>query len=119
MDGKRNRKKIWYQNNREQILDKKKKKVSYIRGMFKSIKAEHGCIICGEKDPSCIEFHHIDKETKEFGISDAIRNGYSIQRILNELAKCIPVCSNCHKKIHKDDSNGNGGSGNGNGNRKK
>lgn len=56
------------------------------------------CIICGESDPCCIDFHHINPTEKEFTISK--RLGISKERIEREIAKCVCVCANCHRKIH-------------------
>jgi len=57
------------------------------------------CSVCGYS--GCIkslEFHHIIKKDKKFGICDG--NTRSWKKILNELKKCILVCANCHREIH-------------------
>ena len=108
MSNKRARQKIYYEKNKDKINDKKRKTRQEMAAWFRKIKSNHKCVICGEDDLSCIEFHHINKEDKNFTISDAIRNGYSRDRVLEVLAKCVPICSNCHRKIHKNDNNGNG-----------
>ncbi len=58
------------------------------------------CQRCGYK--SCVEaleFHHISKEDKSFGIS---AKGYtrSWQAIQQELEKCLMLCANCHREFH-------------------
>lgn len=59
---------------------------------------------CGESHPACIDFHHIDPDTKAISaISAAIYRGWSIARIQTELAKCKVLCANCHKIIHSND----------------
>ena len=63
-----------------------------------SYKTEHGCLICGEKDPVCLDFHHAGD--KEIGISNGIRAGRSWNRIYLEIEKCVVVCANCHRKVH-------------------
>lgn len=57
------------------------------------------CAGCGEDRIPCLEFHHIDPETKVFNVSMAWRKK-GTNAILRELAKCIVVCANCHKLIH-------------------
>lgn len=57
-----------------------------------------GCVCCGEKETCCLDFHHIDQEHKEFNMGSALNK--SEERILEEAAKCVVVCSNCHRKIH-------------------
>ena len=54
------------------------------------------CSMCGESSKCCLDFHHIDPKTKERRIS-YLR---SIKKIDAEIAKCIVLCSNCHRKLH-------------------
>ncbi len=62
---------------------------------------EHGgeCVICGyNKCIAALHFHHIDPETKEFGISDGgVANG--IDRMRKEAEKCVLLCCRCHVEI--------------------
>ena len=59
-------------------------------------KAEHPCSVCGESRPPCLEFHHRNRETKEFTIAQARQSSISIDRIEAEIAKCDVLCRNCH-----------------------
>jgi len=57
------------------------------------------CALCGyDRCVRALHFHHIDPETKEFGIS---RRGFtrSIQQMREEAAKCVLLCSNCHAEV--------------------
>lgn len=55
------------------------------------------CQKCGyDRCKGALEFHHIDKSTKEFGIN---RN-FSLERAQEELDKCILLCANCHREEH-------------------
>lgn len=58
------------------------------------------CQCCGYNNcNNALDFHHIDPKKKKFNISDPGR--YKItQEVLDELDKCILVCSNCHREIH-------------------
>lgn len=59
------------------------------------------CSICKyDKCMSALEFHHVDPNQKEFSIGAARANPKSLESLINELNKCILVCSNCHKEIH-------------------
>jgi len=60
---------------------------------------KHPCVICGESDPVVIHFHHLDPNTKSFGVASGIGK-YSWRRIEQEVKKCICVCANCHARIH-------------------
>jgi DNA-binding CsgD family transcriptional regulator len=65
-----------------------------------SIKAKHGCVKCGNKDPECLDFHHIDHSTKTNTIAQLIRNATTINNLQNEIDKCEILCSNCHQEQH-------------------
>jgi len=56
---------------------------------------------CGENYSACLEFHHNIK-SKEINISDAISRGWSMERIMKEIEKCIVLCANCHRKLHDE-----------------
>jgi ribosomal protein L40E len=61
------------------------------------------CSICGySKCIGALQFHHLDRSTKEFGIS---KEGYSKswKTLKEELDKCILVCANCHSELHFSD----------------
>lgn len=59
------------------------------------------CSKCNESDSICLDFHHQDTN-KEFCISDASNRGISKNNLLKELQKCVVLCSNCHRKLHRD-----------------
>lgn len=56
------------------------------------------CGICGyDKCVEGLEFHHIDPTQKDFSpsASTASREIY-----VEELRKCVCICSNCHREVH-------------------
>lgn len=58
------------------------------------------CNICGyNKSNSALEFHHINPQEKEYGISQN-GNCHDLEKDLQEVSKCILVCANCHREIH-------------------
>lgn len=57
----------------------------------------NGCIICGEKDQACLDFHHL--HDKSFSIGNKCRDK-GIGSIKNEADKCVVLCANCHRKLH-------------------
>lgn len=70
------------------------------RNIVREIRKKSVCKECGETDDCCLDFHHLDKESKEYTISRLISHHYSEKRLLKEIEKCVIICSNCHKKIH-------------------
>jgi hypothetical protein len=61
------------------------------------------CTDCGMsfKDKSCCcDFHHTDPNTKSFGVGSMIKHISDLKLIQDEIAKCIPLCANCHRLRH-------------------
>lgn len=56
------------------------------------------CVCCGEADPTVIQWHHVEPETKEFNL---FCSNWPEEKFWDEVLKCVPVCANCHIKIHK------------------
>lgn len=56
----------------------------------------HPCADCGETDIIVLEFDHL--RDKMLDVSVLSREGYSLERIKSEIAKCEVVCANCHKR---------------------
>ena len=67
-----------------------------VTNFIRSLKSP--CIVCGESTPCCIDFHHLDPKTKEFNIT--LKRTKAKSTILAEVAKCVCLCSNCHRKLH-------------------
>lgn len=55
------------------------------------------CVDCGEYDPMVLQFDHV-KGKKKMEISQMVAQGYSIEAILEEIAKCEVRCANCHQR---------------------
>jgi len=68
--------------------------------MLNEHKEKNGCCKCGESAPVCLEFHHMDFNEKDFGLDVHSASKHSCEKIMKEIAKCMVLCSNCHKKEH-------------------
>lgn len=64
-------------------------------------KNEQQCCVCGESDDACLDAHHLDPAEKEYKLSELGSRAFGSKKWYAELSKCIIVCSNCHRKIHK------------------
>lgn len=82
----------------EKARNRNKEKSTINRKIISDYKASVGCAFCAEDDPVCLEFHHLDPTAKEIGIAENMAS--SIDRIFDEIKKCVCICSNCHKKVH-------------------
>ena len=63
------------------------------------------CTMCGyNKCEAALEFHHKNDGTdKNFTVSSGYSKSW--EELKKELAKCILVCSNCHKELHNGENN--------------
>lgn len=59
-----------------------------------------GCALCDERDPCCLTAHHVDPAQKRFAISEAPTRKVGRAKFTAELAKCVCLCENCHRKVH-------------------
>ena len=59
------------------------------------------CQSCGYcKNYSVLSFHHVDPKSKKFGIDSRHCSNRSWEALLEEVAKCILLCLNCHTELH-------------------
>ncbi len=87
-----------YLENKEKYKATHKKNTKAKREWFRTqILDKCFCLHCGEDNPITLDFHHLDKSTKERSVSQMVQDNLSKERILNEAAKCIVLCSNCHR----------------------
>jgi hypothetical protein len=88
-----------YSDRKEYLL----KKVADRRKKLKEMAIEYKggkCVCCGyNKCVSALEFHHLDPNEKDFGISNKGKTR-AWAKIKEELDKCILVCCLCHREIH-------------------
>lgn len=58
--------------------------------------SNHPCVDCGEDDIVVLEFDH--QRDKLLNVSVLSREGYSLTKLKQEIAKCEVVCANCHRR---------------------
>lgn len=57
------------------------------------------CIDCGETDLRVLDFDHRPGAEKRADVMKLVQDGYSIARVMDEIAKCDVRCRNCHAKV--------------------
>ena len=86
--------------HKRQVKRQKPIQIARLKTLLEPFRAG-GCHFCAEHDPCCLEAHHKDPSQKLFEIAGAIGGArYGKAAIEAELAKCVCVCANCHRKIH-------------------
>jgi len=88
--------KAHYQNNKEYYLNKGLKRRRAIVSFLRKIKESTGCFRCDENRGICLDFHH--EYDKEFTIHP--NKGYTNDKYIEEIKKCIILCANCHRIEH-------------------
>lgn len=103
--------------NREEVKkwdnenkDKRKNRIQRNREALKEyLGGTYKCEHCGFEHNSSapFDFHHKDPNDKEGAIAHLVQNA-TLERLFNEVDKCVLLCSNCHRIEHerlRDDSN--------------
>lgn len=98
-DCKRETAKRSYERNKSRVIAKSRARTDQLNKWFHDLKKSLSCCVCGESDPSCLDFHHINSDEKEFGLS-VTRRQRDLKLIEKEINKCACLCSNCHRKLH-------------------
>jgi hypothetical protein len=101
---KNERAREWYNKNKYDINQKQLGYRAERKQWFNDYKQTLKCERCGESHPATLDFHHLDPTKKEFNISDQLW-AKNKEKVLEEISKCIVVCSNCHRKIHWKENN--------------
>ena len=70
-----------------------------------NIKLQLKCQKCGENKDYMLDFHHLDPSQKEETIARMMSNNYRIDKVLDEIKKCITLCANCHREFHYFEEN--------------
>ncbi len=90
--------KEYYIKNKQKFLDRNKIKVKDVTSKVREYKLNcGGCKFCGEKEPICLDFHHL---RDKINVISQLTRYLCWESILEEINKCILICSNCHRKLH-------------------
>lgn len=88
--------KVYRKNNLDKWKQYDKHRHLKIKETINEWKSE-GCNKCGDKRIYVLDAHHLDPTKKDYTIGDA---STGLNKIQQELEKCIPLCSNCHREFH-------------------
>lgn len=59
------------------------------------------CSRCGyDKNIAALEFHHINPDDKFFQLDARHLSNTNMEKIMDEVKKCILLCANCHREEH-------------------
>ena len=90
----------WYERHREKhrqnVYKARADRRQLAREFVHQYLSEHPCMECGESNPIVLEFDHL--EDKDYNISHMISQGFTIERIQQEISRCQVLCANCHRR---------------------
>ena len=90
----------WYYENKDahiqNVMAHKKIDRQEARQFVFDYLSSHPCVDCGEADPVVLEFDHVNG--KEATVARLIANAVSLQRLQQEIDRCVVRCSNCHQR---------------------
>ena len=95
--------KQYYATHHKQVIDSMRIRKQERTEELNEYKRNLKCSMCGQSFPDCpavIDFHHTGDDPKTDGIGQLMQRRVSRKRIQAEIAKCIPLCANCHRKMH-------------------
>lgn len=82
--------------HRSQSRRARDKRRAIARAYLIDILKKSACADCGLAEPAVLEFDHIGPKTMEVG--KLVREAYRLERVIAEVANCVLVCANCHRR---------------------
>jgi hypothetical protein len=95
--------KAHYERNKQNIIKKINAKKKVHRTWFNNYKSTLKCIQCGYDHPAALDFHHVERKKNNKKVNELVSDGHTKKRILEEIAKCVVLCSNCHRVHHHEE----------------
>lgn len=80
--------------------DYMKQKYQEKKNIVQEIKSSCSCAKCGESRGYVLDFHHINPDEKNDTIARLTSNNYKLDKVYDEIKKCIVLCANCHREFH-------------------
>jgi hypothetical protein len=84
-----------YANNKETYQANQKARRDRTRSIIAEAK-RNGCVKCSEMNVVCLDFHHLGGKDQTVSSMLAMND----DRVRAEIAKCVVLCANCHRKHH-------------------
>lgn len=94
-----------YEANTETVKAKAAAHRKSFKKEWEAFKLQQKCISCGFTHPAAIDFHHVEYHPDNRKLYKLLQNR-SFKAALEEVSKCVPLCSNCHRIHHHDERKG-------------
>lgn len=93
----------YYEKNKTKIIARAGLRKKELSKEFAAFKATKHCIKCGESHPATLDFHHVERNRTNKKVYELVSDGHHWPRILEEIAKCVVLCANCHRIHHYEE----------------
>lgn len=95
-----------FEKNKGVYRERNNQRMKLLFEWLHEYKSKLKCELCGyDKHPAALDFHHIGND-KVDGVPQVMANTKNKERTLEEIKKCIVVCSNCHRILHYERDRG-------------
>ena len=91
-----------YLKNQEEVKKRTAEKKKQQRIDWDTFKRTLKCAKCGFSHPAALDFHHTDPTKKDAIVSKFSKDG-QYKRAMEEIEKCVVLCSNCHRIHHYEE----------------
>ena len=99
----RERQRRWYAANKQKqklkVLQNRQKNIDKVKQFLLG----KVCEKCGDSNVNHLEFHHLNRDTKDRDVKKMAWEGVSFDKILIEIKKCNILCGNCHREMEQKD----------------
>jgi NADH:ubiquinone oxidoreductase subunit D len=95
--------KTYYEKNQKEVIRKVNAKKKIHKTWFVNYKKQLACVTCGYNHPAALDFHHVEQKKSNRKVHRLVSDGHTKKRILEEIDKCVVLCSNCHRVHHHDE----------------
>jgi hypothetical protein len=97
--------KTHYQKNKKAVQERVARNKRLGKDKWLDYKAHQPCHHCGASHPAIIDFHHVVRDGTQQSVN-RLASDNRWKAIYEEVKKCIPLCANCHRILHWNESRG-------------
>jgi hypothetical protein len=95
-EAERERSRLYQLDNREVVRSRVRGQAAKKQAYIDEIKSAPCCDCNGKFPPECMDFDHV-RGKKNCNVSAMIARAFSLESVIEEIAKCEVVCANCHR----------------------
>jgi hypothetical protein len=92
----------YYERNREKVIAQNNALKRKATKRWEEFKKTLKCINCGFDHHAALDFHHVTRDPDNVKINTLVKNN-AYKAAKREIAKCVPLCANCHRIHHYEE----------------